>query len=138
MRFVPIILFFIFTLSAKSADWVEIPLDEDSYVLYIDTETTVANEPFVEFWLKLEHNNLQKIPDSNMKFDKVLFHFLISCEDKAQALDQEKYFREGVLVKSIRVVPEELTWKPVEPETTNELLMKKYCANNTGTEEKKE
>lgn len=138
MRFLLIISLFLITSNAYSADWVEIPLDEEEYTVFIDENTIVANKPFVEYWLKLEHKSLKKIPDSNMKFNKVLLHFLISCEDKAEALDQEKYFREGVLVKSIRIEPEELTWKPVEPETTNYLLMNKYCTEETKTEEKEQ
>ena len=138
MRFILFIYLLLLTINVNSAEWVEIPPDEDEYQVFIDTETTVENKPFVEYWLKLEHKKLQKIPDSNMKFNKVLLHFLISCEDKAETLDQEKYFREGVLVKSIRIEPEELTWKPVEPDTTNDILMNKFCTDKTKTQEKQQ
>lgn len=138
MRFLFITCFLLLTINANSAEWVEIPLDEDEYKVYIDTRTAVVDKPFIEFWLKIEQKELKKIPGSDMKFSKILLHFLISCEDRAEALDQEKYFREGVLVKSIRIEPEELTWKPVEPDTTNDLLMNKYCTDKTKPEEKQQ
>jgi len=138
MRFALLLFFFILNTDAYSADWLELKLDEEEYQVFIDRDTTVLDEPIIEYWLKLEHKDLQKIPGSNMKFDKVLLHILIRCNEKTEALDQEKYFREGVLVKSIRKEKDELTWKPLETDSTNEFLMNKFCVAEENQEQTQE
>ena len=138
MKFILLIFFFALTFNVKSGDWLELKTEDEGYQVFIDRDSTVADKPVAEFWLKFEYKNLQKIPESNMKFNKVLFHFLINCENSTEALDQEKYLREGVLVKSIRIQSEELEWKPVVPDTNNSLIMEKLCANYTNQDQEQE
>ena len=138
MRFAILFFFFILISNSYSADWLELQLDEEEYQVFIDRDTAVTYKPIVEYWLKLEHQSLQKIPDTNMKFDKVLLHILIRCDEKTESLDQEKYFREGVLVKSIRKETDELTWKPLETDSTNEILMNKFCVVEEDQEQEQE
>ena len=115
---------------AFAADWLEIPLEESDYKIYIDRDTTVANKPVVEYWLKLEYGSLQKIPESQMKFDKVLSHYLIICDHNVETVNKEKYFRDGVMVKSRNHPEAELSWKPVEVDSTNSLLKNRLCPEN--------
>ena len=138
MKLLLLIFFFVLTVKAESADWLELSAEDGEYQVFIDRDTTVADKPIAEFWLKFEYKNLQKISESNLKFEKVLFHFLINCENSTEALDQEKYLREGVLVKSIRIPSEELIWKPVVPDTTNSLIMEKLCTNYKNQDQEQE
>ena len=112
-------------------------LSEVDYKIFIDRDTTVANKPVVEYWLKIEYESLQKIPESPMKFDKVLSHYLIICDHNVETVNKEKFFREGVMVKSRNHPEDELSWKPVEVDSTNALLKSRLCPESEPAAENK-